>query len=334
MTNKKDQLKSLFATGEIPIGEHFAEFIDDSYNTYKIVDMFDPNQAPSEFEQGVSVLVFNFDPIENPDWDNLFGGNVAAGDIMVRILKYDGAGVIIQEFDTKRNGLYFPDKSRVAVDDDTWGPMNEHKQVISVNGDFPDDNGNITVSGGGNIIVEDSINSDSTVNALSAAKGKFLLEEIISISDELTIHEYENASNTKLGHVRIGDNLEVTNPATISVPTATTTKKGVVSIDGTTIKSDSGTISVDPEALGITAGIEYGLAKSGTIASNTDTITVLKSELEDWNNWYLTVNNTIQYETTDYTIIDSTDSFDIKMNTALPAARNYRINANRLTFNI
>lgn len=221
MTNKKDQLKSLFATGEIPFGEHFAEFIDESYNTYKIVDMFDPNQAPKDFEQGVSVLVFNFDPIDNPDWDVLFGGNVPAGDIMVRTLKYDGAGVIIQEFDTKRNGLYFPDKSRIAVDDDTWGPMNEHKQVISVNGNLPDDNGNITVSGGGNVIVEDALNSDSEVNALSASKGKFLFEEINFVSDELTTHADKKASYDDYGHVKVdGSTIYATNGVIrTSVPT-------------------------------------------------------------------------------------------------------------------
>lgn len=145
MTGRKEQLKKLFETGKIPFGEHFAEFIEDAYNNYKIVDMYDPAQPPREFEQGVSVLVFNFDPIKNPDWNNIFNGEVAAGDIMVRTLKYSGAGVIIQEFDTLRNGRYYPNKSRIAVDEDTWGTMQDHPEVISVNNIKPNANGNIQI---------------------------------------------------------------------------------------------------------------------------------------------------------------------------------------------
>lgn len=96
--------------------------------------------------------------------------------------------------------------------------------VRRVNGKFPDSNGNVDVE---STIVENSLDSVSEENALSANMGKVLYDMNNFIMDELEDHVQQKASTGALGHVRV-DNQTIV-------------------VDG------AGKISVDPDALAYNA---------------------------------------------------------------------------------
>lgn len=142
----KDQLIEAFKTGEIPTGDNFAFLINETYNVFKEIQTFSPNKKPNEFELGLSYVLFEYNPETMPEWRDLFGESVQAGRVICQTQVLNNYELVIQEFDVKTNGRYFADRSRVSLSDEQWGQLQTHEQVISINGQVPDENGNVTIT--------------------------------------------------------------------------------------------------------------------------------------------------------------------------------------------
>ena len=148
MSTVLDRLKANFATGVIPRGETFADLIEMTYNKFRILDAVTATTKPNEFEEGEGRFVLMYSRSEHPDWHELFGDSVEEGEILINIFRLESAGITVQEFDTRRDGKYFADRSRVSTDDENWGSLNVHEQVLSINGNTPDRQGNVLVDSG------------------------------------------------------------------------------------------------------------------------------------------------------------------------------------------
>lgn len=162
----KQYLIDHFKQGDVPTGQDFRDFIDSFIGSingnmpdaagnvtvpiaYQVVDMFTPDTPPSQFALGTSVLVFNYNPADNPQWRVLLGENVQAGEIFIVTQSYPEEGITIQEIDTSIDGLFLPSLTRTNIrGTDTWGPINKITPVLKINGESPDMLGNITVDSG------------------------------------------------------------------------------------------------------------------------------------------------------------------------------------------
>ncbi len=160
----KDALKDLFKTGKVPTEQNFADFINAYIGTvngmtpnaegnvevpiaYQLVPMFNPSTPPSAFKAGTSVLVFNYDPEGHPEWAEILGPDIQAGQQFVLTQAYPDEGVYIQQVDTYRNGILNFNLTRVNVEgsDSEWVPFINSRSVISVNGRIAGENGNVDI---------------------------------------------------------------------------------------------------------------------------------------------------------------------------------------------
>ncbi len=135
------------------------------------------------------------------------------------------------------------------------------------------------------VSVENILTSTSTTNALSAAQGKILKDQIdsIDLSGYATKDELPGVAGTELGLVKNGGNVTINNDGTLTAPTGL-----ITSVDTTQFTVTSGNLTLKDVTIGKVSGLTEALSNKvdtieGKGLSTNDFTDTYKAQLDSLN---------------------------------------------------